>query len=267
MRKHLSTIILIVILIAGLSLLLYPTVSDYWNSFHQSRAISTYTEQVEQIDTGEQEAALARARAYNAELWNKSNRYEFSEAEEEEYENLLNISDTSMIGYIEIPSINCRLPIYHGMSQEVLQTGVGHMKGSSLPVGGLGTHSVLTAHRGLPSATLFTNLDKMEEGDYFVLHVLGETMTYEIDQIHIVLPDDVDDLELEKGKDYCTLVTCTPYGVNSHRLLLRGHRTENQAAQLVQEDAKQINSTMVSLIIAGTILLILFIGTLIRYRK
>ena len=153
------------------------------------------------------------------------------------------------------------------MSQEVLQTGVGHMKGSSLPVGGLGTHSVLTAHRGLPSATLFTNLDKMEEGDYFVLHVLGETMTYEIDQIHIVLPDDVDDLELEKGKDYCTLVTCTPYGVNSHRLLLRGHRTENQAAQLVQEDAKQINSTMVSLIIAGTILLILFIGTLIRHRK
>ena len=128
MRKHLSTIILIVILIAGLSLLLYPTVSDYWNSFHQSRAISTYTEQVEQIDTGEQEAALARARAYNAELWNKSNRYEFSEAEEEEYENLLNISDTSMIGYIEIPSINCRLPIYHGMSQEVLQTGaVGNL--------------------------------------------------------------------------------------------------------------------------------------------
>ncbi len=267
MKKHLSTIVLTVILLSGLSLLLYPAVSDYWNSFHQSRAISTYTEQVEKMDAGEQMAELEKARSYNAELWNRRNRYRFSEAEEKEYKELLNVSDTSIMGYIEIPGIDCRLSIYHGMSQEVLQTGVGHMEGTSLPVGGEGTHSVLTAHRGLPSAKLFTNLDKMAEGDYFILHVMGETMTYEIDQIHIVLPDDVKDLELEEGKDYCTLVTCTPYGVNSHRLLLRGRRVENQARHLVKEDAHQISPTLVALAIAGPVLILLFAVTMIRRRK
>ena len=267
MKKHFSTVILIVILIAGLSLLLYPTVSDYWNSFHQSRAISNYTDQVEQMDTAEQRQEVEKARVYNEELRHNNNRYDMNEAQEKEYDSLLNLSGTSMMGYIEIPSIDCHLPIYHGMSQEVLQVGVGHLKGSSLPVGGEGTHSVLTAHRGLPSATLFTNLDKLAAGDYFILHTMGETLTYEVDQILIVLPGEMEALNIEEGKDYCTLVTCTPYGVNSHRMLVRGHRTANQAKYLVKEDAKQINTTMVSLAIAGPIFLILFIGTMIRHRK
>lgn len=249
-------------LLAGLSLLLYPTVSDYWNSFHQSRAIASYAEQVAQIDNNVYDQLWADAESYNRTLWGKENRYELSDEELTEYESLLNVSGNGIIGYIEIPSIGCSLPIYHGTDEAVLQIAVGHIAGTSLPVGGQGTHCALSGHRGLPSAKLFTDLDKMVDGDIFVLRVLDETLTYEVDQILIVEPYEMDALEIEAGKDYCTLVTCTPYGINTHRLLVRGHRIENIAqAKIVRvtADAVQIEPLIVAPIVAIPLLLLLLI--------
>ena len=231
-KGNFTTILLVLILLAGLSLLLYPTVSDYWNSFHQSRVIATYAEQVAGLEEESCEQLRDEAAAYNRALIGKSERYFMTEAEREVYESLLNVSGNGIIGYIEIPEIKCSLPIYHGTDPSVLQIAVGHIEGSSLPVGGEGTHCVLSGHRGLPSARLFTDLDQLEEGDIFMLRVLDETLTYEVDQIRIVLPTELSDLEIEAGKDYCTLVTCTPYGINTHRLLVRGHRIENVEARL-----------------------------------
>ena len=227
MRKHLTTIILILLLLTGLSFLLYPTVSDWWNSLHQSRAIAGYTEAVEGMDEESYEKWWNEAREYNEGLKHKPDRYRMTEQEQAEYEALLDISGNGVMGYIEIPGIHCSLPIYHGTDEAVLQVAVGHVVGSSLPVGGEGSHCVLSGHRGLPSAKLFTDLDQMEEGDLFMLYVLGETLTYEVDQITVVLPEEVNELELIEGEDYCTLVTCTPYGINTHRMLVRGRRTEN----------------------------------------
>ena len=227
MRKHLTTIILILLLLTGLSLLLYPTVSDWWNSLHQSRAIAGYTEAVAGLDGESYDAWWARAREYNEGLPHKKDRYRMTGEEKEGYESQLNVAGNGIMGYIEIPRINCSLPVYHGTDEAVLQVAVGHMAGTSLPVGGGTSHCVLSGHRGLPSAKLFTDLDQMEEGDLFMLHVLDETLTYEVDQITVVLPEEVNDLEMVEGEDYCTLVTCTPYGINTHRLLVRGSRTEN----------------------------------------
>ncbi len=259
---NLITIFLFLMLLAGLSLLLYPTVSDYWNSFHQSRAIASYAEQVAQIDNNVYDQLWADAESYNRTLWGKENRYELSDEELTEYESLLNVSGNGIIGYIEIPSIGCSLPIYHGTDEAVLQIAVGHIAGTSLPVGGQGTHCALSGHRGLPSAKLFTDLDKMVDGDIFVLRVLDETLTYEVDQILIVEPYEMDALEIEAGKDYCTLVTCTPYGINTHRLLVRGHRIENIAqAKIVRvtADAVQIEPLIVAPIVAIPLLLLLLI--------
>lgn len=266
-KVSVTTIILIIILLAGLSLLLYPTVSDWWNSFHQSRAISDYTAQVDAMSDADYEAMLQRAREYNASLWTKSNRYYPSEAEMAEYESLLDVTGNGMMSYIEIPSINVSLPIYHGIDESVLQVGVGHIVGTSLPVGGEGTHCVISAHRGLPSAKLFSNLDKMKEGDLFVLRTLHETLTYEVDQIRIVLPDEMDELDLVEGEDYCTLLTCTPYGINTHRLLVRGRRTANQEGARVDEDAVQIHAYTVALYMAVPILGVLFIWILLKGRR
>ena len=221
MKKHLPTIVLVLVFLTGLSLLLYPTVSDYWNSFHQTRAIASY------MDDDRYEKMLEEARAYNAKLAEKSNRFILSEEEQEEYNRLLDVTGSGIMGYVEIPSIDCSLPIYHGTDEGVLQIAIGHIAGSSLPVGGKGTHCVTSGHRGLPSAKLFTNLDELKEGDTFMLHVLDETLTYEVDRILIVEPDDVSNLEIDPDQDYCTLVTCTPYGINTHRLLVRGHRIAN----------------------------------------
>lgn len=269
-KRNLSNIILVSIFLIGLSLLLYPTFSDYWNSFHQSRAIASYAEAVAQVDDDTYVRMLEAARAYNEKLAGSEQSWTLSEEEREEYYELLNVAGSGIMGYIEIPSIDVSLPIYHGVDEAVLQIAVGHIEGSSLPVGGLGSHCVLSGHRGLPSAKLFTNLDQLVEGDVFVIRILDETLTYEVDQIRIVEPTDLSSLEREDGKDYCTLVTCTPYGVNSHRLLVRGHRIENlkeSSSIRVTADATQIDPVIVAPVVAIPILLLLLIWLLVYYRK
>lgn len=270
MRKHLSTIILILVFLVGLSLLLYPTVSDWWNSLHQSRAIAQYSEQVAALDNDRYEEFWQAARRYNDALLEKENRFVLTDEQREAYNALLNVSGNGVIGYIEIPSIGCSLPIYHGTSEAVLQVAVGHIEGSSLPTGGAGTHCVLSGHRGLPSAKLFTDLDKLAKGDTFILSVLDETLTYEVDQILIVEPRELDALEIDPDKDYCTLVTCTPYGVNSHRMLVRGHRVENEVeARIIRvtADAIQIEPVVVAPLVAVPMLLLLLAVLLVTTRK
>lgn len=269
-RRILPTVILILVFLVGLSLLLYPTVSDYWNSLHQSRAITGYAEQVAKIDNTDYESLLSAARAYNESLVGKADRFHLTGEETEEYNSLLRVDGTEVIGYVEISKIDCYLPIYHGTSSGVLQTGVGHLEGSSLPVGGESTHSVISGHRGLPSAKLFTDLDKLEEGDTFTLTVLDETLTYEVDQIRIVEPTDFSALAIEEGEDYCTLMTCTPYGINTHRLLVRGHRVdtpESAEETRVTADAVQIEPETVAPVVAVPILALLLAGLLVRTRK
>ena len=270
MRKHLSTIMFILVFLTGFSLLLYPTVSDYWNSVHQSRAIVEYVQEVSDIDRARYEQMWAEAQAYNQTLPERENRYVLSEAERAEYESLLNISGSGIMGYIEIPKIGCSLPICHGTEESVLQTAIGHMEGTSLPVGGAGTHCVLSGHRGLPSARLFTDLDKLAEGDTFLLRVLDETLTYEVDQILIILPHELDALEIKADRDVCTLVTCTPYGINTHRLLVRGHRVENLAdapSIRVTADAMQIEPVIVAPLVAAPMLLLLMLWLALCDRK
>lgn len=271
MKKKSSfvTAILIAALLAGALLLLYPTVSDYWNSFHQSRAIASYAEQVADLDDNTYDQIWADARAYNETLDNSTSRFVMTEEQKKSYEALLNIADNGVMGYIEIPKIKCNLPIYHGTDEAVLQIAIGHVQGSSLPAGGESTHCVLSGHRGLPSAKLFSDLDQLTEGDVFLLRVLDETLTYEVDQIRTVLPDELDDLAIEEGKEYCTLVTCTPYGINSHRLLVRGHRVENQASAStirVTADAMQIEPLLIAPLVAVPMLLVLLVMVLIPHR-
>ena len=270
MRKHLSTIVLVLLLLIGLSLLLYPTVSDYWNSFHQTRAIATYAENVAALDNASYDAIWDAARQYNRNLCSRSNSFLLSEEQKAEYESLLDISGQGVMGYIEIPKIDVNLPIYEGTSDDVLQKGVGHLEGSSYPLGGESTHSVLTGHRGLPEAVLFTDLDKLREGDTFLLRVLDEILTYEVDQILIVEPQDTAALEIAEGEDYCTLVTCTPYGINTHRLLVRGHRIDNieeVKTVRVTADAVQIEPMLVAPVVAIPMLLILLILLLLPRRR
>ena len=228
MRKHISTIILCITFITGLSLLLYPTVSNYWNAQHQTQAVVDYTERIEKMDDSEKLAEIDRAREYNSLLVDNGRRFSPNKEEKEIYNSILSVDDNGMMGYITIPELRLKLAIYHGVDESVLQVGIGHIEGSSLPVGGESTHCVLSGHRGLPSAKLFTDIDKLELGDVFMLHVYDEVLTYEVDQILIVEPEDYSALAIEEGKDYCTLVTCTPYGINTHRLLVRGHRIENR---------------------------------------
>ena len=268
-KKNISTIILVLIFFVGLSLLLYPTISDYWNSFHQSRAIATYAEAVAELDDEDYEKMWQEAEAYNQKLSNQPNRWNLTEEEEEEYNGILDVGGTGIMGYREIPEIKVSLPIYHGTDEGVLQIAVGHIPGSSLPVGGIGTHSVVSGHRGLPSAKLFTNLDELDEGDVFMIRVLDETLTYEVDKISIVEPDDLTGLEIDPELDLCTLVTCTPYGVNSHRLLVRGHRIPNldDDSIRVTADAMQVDRLIVASAIAVPILLVLIIWVLVHYRK
>ena len=265
MRKHLSTIVLVILLLIGLSLLLYPTVSDYWNSFHQTRAIATYAENVAALDNASYDAIWDAARQYNRNLCSRSNSFLLSEEQKAEYESLLDISGQGVMGYIEIPEIDVSLPIYHGTEDPVLQVAVGH-----LPVGGESTHCVLSGHRGLPSAKLFTDLDKLREGDTFLLRVLDEILTYEVDQILIVEPQDTAALEIVEGQDYCTLVTCTPYGINTHRLLVRGHRIDNieeVKTVRVTADAVQLEPMLVAPVVAIPMLLILLILLLLPRRR
>lgn len=249
MKNKITTLLLFLVFLAGLSLLLYPTVSDYWNSFTQSRAIASYAEEVAEMDSEKYAALWDDAVAYNAALPDRANPYVLTDEQVEEYDSLLNLSGTGIMGYVEIPTIGCSLPIYHGTGESVLQVAAGHIEWSSLPVGGESTHCVISGHRGLPSAKLFSDLDKLVEGDIFILRVLDEVLTYQVDKISIVEPDETDNLMITEGMDYCTLVTCTPYGINTHRLLVRGHRIENQAESKtvrITADAVQIDPMVVA---------------------
>lgn len=269
-KNRVTVILLVAVLLAGLSLLLYPFVSNYWNSLHQSQAIAAYMDDVRKLDDSTYEAMWEEAQRYNASLLEDENRFFPNDEEKQYYEQLLNVSGNGIMGYIEIPGIDVMLPIYHGTSEEVLQVAIGHIEGSSLPIGGESTHSVISGHRGLPSSRLFTDIDQLSEGDTFTLMVLDEVLTYEVDQIRIVEPEDISLLAIEEGQDLCTLVTCTPYGVNSHRLLVRGHRVENQGTGgmfRIMADAMMIDSRYVAIIIAIPILIIVILLMAIRSLK
>ena len=261
LKKKLPTILLVLVFLTGVALLLYPTFADWWNSFHQSRAVASYMDSVSELDTAKYDEILAAADAYNRELGESGIIWTLDEEQEKVYNDQLSINDSGIMGYIDIPKINVTLPIYHGIEEEVLQVAIGHIAGSSLPVGGKNTHCIVSGHRGLPSARLFTDLDKLVDGDTFTMTVLNRTVTYQVDQIRIVEPTDLSDLQIEEGKDYCTLVTCTPYGINTHRLLVRGHRVANaQGDAPVIADAMQIETIYIAPFLAVPILIILVIG-------
>ena len=259
MKKRGTTIILLVVFMAGLSLLVYPTFSDWWNSFHQTRAIMNYSETVTNLSDEEYDRIIASARDYNARWVQRGIVYQLSDEQMADYTAQLDPGGTGIMCYIDIPSIRCHLPVYHGTDETVLQTAVGHLEWSSLPVGGEGTHTVLSGHRGLPSARLFTDIDRMVTGDLFCINVLDETLTYEVDQILIVLPEDLTALQPVPGEDLCTLVTCTPYGINTHRLLVRGHRVENQIVDdpgRITADGVQVEPVVVAPAIAVPLLIV-----------
>ena len=266
--RHATTIILVMLLVVGLCLIGYPSFSDYWNSFHQSRAIMSYAETVANMDQDKYDALIQAAEDYNAALAKTGINWQMTDEQQEKYDSLLNFDGTGNMGYINIPKINVELPIYHGTSDSVLQTSIGHLEETSLPVGGESTHTVLSGHRGLPSAKLFTDLDQLQEGDTFTLNILNQTLTYEVDQIRIVEPTDLSDLQIVDGKDYCTLVTCTPYGINTHRLLVRGHRIANQNGEAeVIADAIQIRPIYIMPFIAIPIILFLIIAVLVLPKR
>ena len=269
-KNRITTLLLALVFLAGLSLLLYPTVSDYWNSFHASRAVAAYAQEVADLNGAEYDALLEAARDYNVRVPERSNTFALTEAEQAEYQSLLNMDGTGIMGYIEIPNIKLSLPIYHGTEESVLQIAVGHLDWSALPVGGEGTHCVLSGHRGLPSAKLFTNLDQLREGDTFTLRALDEVLCYEVDQIRVVEPQDTAALLPEPGQDLCTLVTCTPYGVNTHRLLVRGHRIEtpdSADAIRVTSDAMQIEPILVAPAVGVPLALLAVAALLLSDRR
>ena len=264
LKKNGLTLILLLILLIGAGLIAYPSFANWWNSFHQSRAVASYAETVANMNTEEYERIISKAQAYNRKLSRSGILWTLDEDEEKEYKEQLDIGTSGIMGYIDIPKIDVMLPIYHGIEESILQVAVGHIPGTSLPVGGKGSHCVVSGHRGLPSARLFTDIDKLVEGDTFTITVLNKTLTYEVDQSRTVLPTDLSDLQIEKGKDYVTLVTCTPYGINTHRLLVRGHRIENADGDAsVIADALQIEPIYIAPFIAVPILILLIIGMFI----
>lgn len=275
MKKHLTTLLLIAIFIAGLCILLYPSVSDYWNSMVQSKAIVDYEAALSNLTQKDYTDAFEAAYAYNAALREVDfPLMYFDKLDEREdlqkYEDILNINGNGIMGYISIPKIKVELPIYHGTSASVLNVAAGHLEGTSLPVGGESTHCVLSAHRGLPSAKLFTDLDEMAIGDVFTITVLDQVLTYEVDQIKIVEPNEVDDLYVVEGEDYCTLVTCTPYGINTHRLLVRGTRietVEEKPTIYVPSDGFLIDELIIAPVLAVPMLMVLLVFLMVRYRK
>ena len=269
MKKNRSNIILILIFLVGLSVMLYPTVSDYVNQKNQSRAVASYSEEVENLSDVDYQAYFDAADDYNRRLAETPDAF-YRPEEVSGYTDTLDVSGTGIMGYITISKIGVELPVYHGTSDGVLQVAAGHLEGSSLPVGGAGTHAVISAHRGLPSAKLFTNLDELEVGDTFTITVLDRVLTYEVDQISIVLPTETDNLKVVDGKDYDTLMTCTPYGINSHRLLVRGRRIETPDKLKhirVTADAIKIEPIITAPIMALPLLLVLLLWLLFSNRK
>ena len=269
MRKKFGNLILVLIMLIGVGLLVYPTFSDWWNSFHQTRAIAGYTAAVANMDREEFDRMWAEAEAFNTYLSQKSGRFNLSEQELETYNSILDVTGTGIMGYIDIPSIKISLPVYHGTDEAILQIAIGHIIGTSFPIGGEGSHCAVSGHRGLPSAKLFTDIDQLQAGDKFLLQVLDRTLTYEVDQIRIVLPQELQDLEIDPYSDYCTLITCTPYGVNTHRLLVRGHRVDNDNtdATRVTADAMRFEPVIVAPLVAAPILFILLIYVLISTSR
>lgn len=269
MKKNKSTLILILVFFVGLSVMLYPTISDYVNQLNQSRAVANYAQSVDTMTNADYSAYFDAADALNAQVAANENAL-YRPDQLSGYYDTLDITGTGIMGYITIAKIGVELPIYHGTSDSVLQIAAGHLEGTSLPVGGASTHAVISAHRGLPSAKLFTNLDQLEVGDTFTITVLDRVLTYEVDKITIVLPTQTDNLLVADGKDYVTLMTCTPYGINTHRLLVRGRRVEtpDQFKRLrVTAEALKIDPVIVAPVMALPVLLILLIGMLLSTRK
>lgn len=275
MKRHLTTLLLVLIFIVGLAVMLYPAVSNYWNTQVQSRAIVDYEAALKNLTQKDYSDLKRAAHDYNAALREVAFPLMYYDTLEERedltgYDALLNVNGDGIMGYITIDKIGVELPIYHGTSAAVLNVAAGHVQGTSLPVGGAGSHCVLSAHRGLPTARLFTDLDDLEVGDSFRLTVLDEVLTYEVDQILIVLPNEVEELYVAEGQDYCTLLTCTPYGINTHRLLVRGHRVETvqEKPQIyVEADAFMVDSLVVTPLVAIPMLLALLVFLLVKYRK
>lgn len=269
MRAHKTVIFLTLGFLIGISVLLYPAFSNYWNSKTQSRAIVDYESVLDYLEPEDYSAIFQAADDYNEAL----HEVEFPLRNYEEvpgYYDTLKIEGTSIIGYVKIDKIGVELPIYHGTSDEVLSKGVGHLEGSSLPVGGESTHSVMSAHRGLPSAKLFTDLDRLEIGDTFQVIVLNQVLTYQVDQVKVITPREIDDLQIVEGKDYCTLFTCTPYGINTHRLLVRGIRIETITEKpviYVANEAFRIEPLLVTPAVAAPMMLVFLIHLMVKYRE
>ena len=267
-KRNLITVLMAAGMVVGVALLLYPSVANYWNSFHQTRAISTYTEAVSDMSTADYEKIIGEAREYNERIAESGIKWVMTDAEKDEYKRQLSINGSDVMAYVNVPKFHIKCPIYHGTDEAVLQVAVGHLEGSSLPVGGKSTHCLISGHRGLPSARLFTDIAKMREGDTWTISVLNETLTYECDQIRVVLPDDLSDLQIEEGEDLCTLITCTPYGVNTHRLLVRGHRIPNSNGSAdITADGVQIEPIYIAPVLAIPALLLLLIVFLISTRR
>ena len=245
-------------MIGALGLIAYPTFSDWWNRMHQSYAVAGYVEQTKDMSGAERKAMLKAAREYNERLAANGDRWHMTDAQKREYDETLDVTGTGIMGYVTIPRIKVKLPVYHGTSDGVLQIAAGHLAGTSLPVGGATTHAVVSGHTGLPSARLLTGLDELQKGDTFAFHVLDETYTYQVDQISVVLPSEISKLNIEQGRDYATLITCTPYGVNSHRLLVRGHRIPNPKVPDTTQYDEPGEMTAVAAVVVG--LLVLIVG-------
>lgn len=276
MKKKTNKIFIVIIFLFGLSLLLYPFIANQWNGYRQKRLISSYDQTVAEQEASEgidYEAEWERAEAYNEALLPSILPDSFAVAEasgeDEEYMSCLNITGNGMMGKVEIPKIDITIPIFHTTEEEVLQNAAGHLEGSSLPIGGENSHAVISAHRGLPSAALFTDLDKLEEGDHFLLHILDDTLCYQVDKISVVEPEDTAVLAVEDGEDLVTLLTCTPYGVNSHRLLVRGHRVSYELEEIKDEKLSLTNMSLhtnyLLWVIVGLVVTAIF--SLVLYRR
>jgi sortase A len=269
MRRHKTVIFLTIGFLIGICILLYPAFSDFWNSKTQSRAINDYESVLDNLNEQDYAEIFDTAHAYNKALYDTD--YPLTEYKKVPgYEQALNVTENGMIGYLKIDRISLELPIYHGTSDTVLSKGVGHLEGSSLPVGGESTHSVMSAHRGLPSSKLFTDLDRMEIGDTFQIIILDQTLTYQVDQVKVITPTEVEDLQMVEGADYCTLFTCTPYGINTHRLLVRGVRIETMEEKpiiYVSNEAFRIEPLLVTPAVAAPMLFVLLIHLLVKYRE
>jgi sortase A len=263
-RGHIPEILLTCALLIGLGIMLYPFASDWWNTRHQTQAIAAYEQAVADNTAERNQELWDEAVAYNEELPRDAGRFKLTDEQRQRYDATLDVTDTGVMGYVDIPKISVRLPIYHGTDDTILQVAIGHIPGSSLPVGGTGTHCVISGHRGLPSARLFSDIDRLQEGDLFTLNVLGKTLTYQVDQIRTVEPNDLDDLAIDEGADLCTLVTCTPYGVNTHRLLVRGHRVPNEQLDAIDGEAERIDPAVAATGVTAVVLVLIAAGAGVR---